>query len=818
MRAGGFFESFVQDLRYAARASARRPGFAIAAMLAIAVGIGATTAVFSVVDRVLFRSLPYGDPDGLVSIGFLAPIDRDEFLLGADYVEWRAHQQPFEQITALRPGIQDCDVTDTHPERLGCAFADAAFLPTFRVTPLLGRNFTAEEDRPNTAKVALISYALWRSRFGADANVLGRTMPLDGAPVTIIGVLPRDFEMPTANADVLEPLALDPAGQRRPNTGAVLRGFARLKPGVTAPQARAAMEPLFQESLKFVPKQFITDVRLSVRPLRDRQLGDARTASWLLLASVLAVLLIACADVANLLLARSAERSREIAVRFALGARRARIVRQFLTESFALGAGGGVLGIALAFWLLRTFVAIAPTAFPDLGKATLDGRVLAFAIVASLLSGALAGLAPALQKPRAEALAGSRTVAMQRGWFRQLLLVSQIALSVVLLAAAGVLLRSLWQMQSVPLGMSTENVVVGHISLGKLRYGNDAQQQQFWEELESRVARTPDVTAFAISDSVPPAGGIRGTLLANLSIAGRPPVAAQGTGGSVVWRGVTPGYFEALGIPVVRGRGFSESDRNSSDDIVILSEALAHKLFPDGDAVGQRVRFGFGATSPWHTIIGIVRDVKNNGLTGGDPEFYLLRKRTQRYGLAAAGYNSPAAFLAVRTPARPQAMEQWIKSEIAAIDPTLPVDLGTMDQRVGQLTARPRFDAELLAAFACIGLLLAAIGLYGVMAFLVAQRTPEIGVRMALGATPGMIAKLIFGYAGRWTIAGISVGVLGAWWATRLLRSLLFQTSANDPAILTAAAVLLLVVAGLAAWVPSRRAARVDPMVALRNE
>jgi putative ABC transport system permease protein len=466
---------------------------------------------------------------------------------------------------------------------------------------------------------------------------------------------------------------------------------------------------------------------------------------------------------------------------------------------------------------LRTFVAIAPTAFPGLQQASLDARVLAFAVVASLGSGAFAGIAPALQKPRAEALAAGRGVPGKRGWFRQTLVVSQIALSMVLLAAAGLLLRSLWQLQSVPLGMSSEHVVLANVSLGRLHYGTPAQQQQFWETLESRIARMPDVHAFSISDTVPPSGGIRSTLLATLKIDGRGPTVAEGTGGSVAWRGVTPGYFDALGIPILRGRAFSEADRAGSEGFVILSESLANKMFSQGDALGQRIQFG--PNGPFRTVIGVARDVKNNGIAGGsDPEFYLLRKRSEQYGIVSVGYASPSGFLAVRTSGSPEAIEQWIKGEINAIDSTLPVDLSTMQERVGKLTARPRFDADLLATFAIVGLLLAAIGLYGVMAFLVAQRTPEIGVRMALGATPANIAKLVLGYAGRWTLVGVIVGAVGAWWATRLLKSLLFQTSPTSPGILAGSGALLLAVAFLAVWVPSRRAASVDPMVALRNE
>jgi predicted permease len=812
MNAAGFAESLVQDLRYAARTFGRVPGFTIAAVLAIAVGIGATTAVFSVVDRVLFRSLPYGDAERIVSVGFQAPLDRNEFMLGADYMEWRAQQQPFERMTAVGLGITDCDLTDSPPERLACTAADAHFLPTFGVAPLLGRNFSQDEDRPNAARVALISYGLWRSRFGGDANVVGRTMPLDGAPVTIIGVLPRDFEMPTTSADVLLPLALDPAQQARPRTGAFLRGFARLKPGVMPEQARAAMEPLFQNSLKYVPPQFVRDVKLTVRPLRDRQMGEARTASWLLLAAVLAVLLIGCADVANLLLARSAEREREIAVRFALGARRGRVVRQLLTESVALGTAGGVLGAALSYWLLRTFVAMAPTAFPGLEKAGLDLRVLVFAATASSIVGLLAGLAPALQPPRAEALAGSRSVAGSRGWLRQTLVVTQIAVSLVLMASAALLLKSLWRLQSVPLGMSAEHVVVADVTLGKSRYATPAQVQQFWDELQQRVGRIPDVRAFTFTDSLPPSGMTRNMLLAAIDTAETPGV--EGTGGSVTWRKVSPGYFETLQIPLVRGRGFTEADVAGAEEPVVLSEALVHKLFPRGDAVGQRVRFG--RVPPWCVIVGVAADVKNNGLAGGDPEYYRLRTpKNATEGSATGGRYS---LIAVRTSASPQAMQQWMKGEIAAIDPTIPVKLSTMDDRVEKLTARQRFDAELLSAFALAGLLLAAIGLYGVMAFLVAHRTREIGVRMALGATPRSIARLVLGYAWRWTATGVAAGLLGAWWATRLLKTLLFETSPADPKIAAGTVLLLATIAGLAAWVPSRRAAKVDPMVALRNE
>ena len=369
-------------------------------MFAIALGTGAGTAVFSVVDRILFRSLPYAAPGRLVSVGFVAPIIPQEFMLGTDYVEWRARQQPFESLTSWA-GINDCDLTSANPVRLECAQVEASFLPTLGIRPIAGRNFTRDEDRPNAPPVALLSYGLWKSRFGGDRNpndVVGKTIPLDGRSATILGVLPPEFEMPTLeHADVLVPQAMDEALQRRPNTGRVLQSIARLKPGVTPAQAAAALQPLFQESLQFVPGPFRNEVKLRVRPLRDRQIHDARLASWILLGAVLAVLLIACANVANLLLARAATRQRELAVRLALGASRGRLVRQTLTESLLLAATGGAAGCLLAAALLRIFVAIAPEGIPRLQQATVDLRVLLFTLVVSLACGIVFGLAPALE-------------------------------------------------------------------------------------------------------------------------------------------------------------------------------------------------------------------------------------------------------------------------------------------------------------------------------------------------------------------------------------------------------------------------------------
>lgn len=801
-------DALLKDLRYAARGFVRSPTFTIAALLAVALGTGAGTAVFSVVDRILFRSLPYPQAHRLVSVGFVAPIIPQEFMLGTDYLEWRARQQPFESLTSWT-GVSDCDLTDTNPVRLACAQVEASLLPTLGIQPMIGRNFTRDEDRPNAPRVAILSYGLWKSRYGGDRHVVGKTMPLDGQSATILGVLPPEFELPTLeHADLLVPQALDEAQQHRPNAGRVLRSIARLKPGVTPEQAAAALGPLFQESLAFVPGPFRKEVTLRVRSLRDRQIHDARLASWILLAAVLAVLAIACANVANLLLARAAARQRELAVRLALGASRGRLARQALTESLLLAATGGAAGCLLAAALLRVFVAIAPEGIPRLQQATLDPRVLLFTLAVSLTCGVLFGLVPALAQPRAETLAGWRATGGGHYLFRHGLVAAQIGASLVLLTGASLLLRSLWNLQNQPLGMRTGSVLTATITLGQKSYAEPARQLAFFEELERRLARLPGVAHLGLSDSLPPTGPAHDMIYAAIDVAGRPRL-AEGTGGMVTWRIVTPGYFAALGTPILRGRGFQEGDRDPHRDAVVLSDSLARRMFPGEDPLAKQIRPG--RSGPWLTVIGVAGDVKNSGLMDPDePEYYLARKHsTDRIG------RTQTAIL--RGAMDPAAMARWVRAEVAALDPTLPVNIETLDQRVGKLAERPRFNAWLLGLFAGMGVLLAAIGLYSVISFLVAQRTQEIGVRMALGATPGAVTRLVLGHAARWTAAGAALGVIGSLLAARLIEAMLFHVPARDPWVLAAAVAALCAVAMLAAWIPSRGAARVDPMQALRQ-
>ncbi len=802
--------TLLQDIRFGLRMLARNPGFTAVAVLTLALGIGATTAVFSVVDRVLFRSLPYPQADRLVSLGMLAPIDPNEFMLSYDYVDWRASQTPFESMTSWN-GVGDCDLSEQNPVRMVCAQVESSFLSTFGIQPLLGRNFTPDENRPNAPKVALLSYGLWKSRFGSDSGVVGRTFSLDGRPTQIVGVLPADFELPTlASASVLVPeLFTDAELSPRHETAHLIHVFARLKPGITPAQAQGALEPLFQQSLQGVSPQFRKDVHLRVQLLRERQTHDSKLAAWILLAAVFAVLLIACANVANLLLARAASRQREVALRGALGAGRPRLIRQQLTESILLGVIGGAMGCYLADLMLRGFLAIAPEGIPRLQQATLDVRVLLFTLAVSLLSGALFGLAPVLHLPPAEVLTGRQVVAGGRSWFRQLLVVAQVAISLVLLAGASLLLRSLWKLQNDPMGIETSHVVTASFVLGQQRYPGPEHRVAFFNELEQRLQRLPGVTSMAMSDSLPPGGPVLTWIYGAIQVRGRERY-MKGTGGSVVYRTVTPDYFSALNIPILRGRGFREEDRNPNAHAIILSQSLAKKLFGTTDALGQQLQLG--AIGTWYTVVGVVGDVKNQGLAAApDPEYYLARTHSPDDAWRGSS-------VLVRTSLSARATAQWLRSEIAALDPTLPVTIETMDQRVGKLAQKPRFNAALLSLFAGMGLLLAVVGIYGVVSFLVTQRTQEIGVRMALGATPGDILRLVSGRSMRPVLVGVLLGLACAMTASRLLTTLLFEVRPDDPLTFGSVALLLVTTSLLATYIPARRATKVDPMGALRHE
>jgi predicted permease len=807
-RPGWWLGTVEQDVRYALRGFRRNAVFTVPVIATLAVGIGATTAVFSVVDRILFRSLPYAHGDRLVTVGMVHSLEKQEFMMGGFFFDWRDHQQPFEAMAIQSTGPHACDLVENNPAQLDCLDFDAGYLPMLGISPVLGRNFLPEEVLPNGPRVVIISYGLWQDHYNRDAGILNRQIDVDGSPARVVGVLPRDFQFPTLQpCDVIFPMVLNKADQKTANGGYgnPMRTFARLKPGVSIEQARAEMEPLFDHTRdSFVPAEMRKDFHLSIRSLRDRETQDAQSMAWILLGSVFAVLLIACANVASLMMVRGEGRERELAVRSALGASRGRLIRQTLTEAALLSLAGAAAGIALAEGLLRVFVDLAPTGVPFLDRAGLDLRIALFTILLSLLCGALSGLLPALQTPRVVALAARAAKFRTRTVLRRSLVVGQIAVSMVLLSGAALLLKSFRNVEEQSLGIETGGVFTAQIALPGFRYDTTRKQMQFYLDAEAAIRRLPGIRAIAFSDSVPPGGWQSGMRWTDLTIDGKP-YQGEGTGDTLTTRKVTPDYFSALNIPIVRGHGFTEEDTHSAEREVIISRLLAARIFPGEDPIGRRVS--------GRTVVGVAENVKNGGLVQPDaPEIYFLR------GKSESDWDGKKPVLVISSVLSPKAVAPWVRSQIAAIDPTVPVQMETLDQTVSKLADRPRFETALLGFFAFCGLLMAVIGLYGVISFAVAQRTQEIGVRMALGATRGNILRLIAGEGVRLIVLGGMLGLGAALAAAQLLKSLLYNVGPHDLVTYAAVALLLALAALAATFIPARAAMKVEPVVALRYE
>ena len=814
-------ETLLQDVRYNIRGFRRNLIFTITIVATLMLGIGATTAVFSVVDRILFRPLPYANGGRIVSLGLVQPLETQEFLLSGFYYDWRSRQKVFASMTSESASTGECDLTEGAPMQLDCPSVEGNFLSTLGVSPILGRSFLPEEARPGGPRAILISYGLWNSRFNLDPGILNRTIRIDGAPTRVVGVLPKDFEMPRLQAaDILFPLAVDEATDRVANGGfgTPRRVFATLNPGFTVQQADTALQPLFQQSKSQIPSEIRSDFHLKVRSLRDRQMQDVRLTAWILLGAVFAVLLIACANVASLLMARGAARERELAVRSALGASRARLASQALIESFLLSLAGAAAGCALGQGLLHVFIAIAPSNIPYLSKVHLDLRIIGFTVILSILCGVFFGLAVALQKPEGRLLSGRTRTSVSSASVRQWLVVAQISASMVLLAVALLLVRSYRNLQDQNLGIRADNTITARITLGEHSYATPQSQLDFFQRLTTRLRFSPGVSVVSISDSVPPAENQFSGRFQEIAIEGRP-LYPPGTGGVVAKRRVSPEYFSALDIPIVQGEGFREEDMTSTRRPIILSKRLASLLFPNQSPIGHRLRFDrLMASNPWSTIVGVSADVKNSGLANEDvPEFYLLRRNLPE-DWRAGGVWGRTSVVVVRSSLLPEQTALLVRSQVTALDATLPVDIATLRERVSKLADQPKFQSLLMSFFASTGLALALIGLYGVIAFLVAQRTHEIGVRLALGANRSDILRLVIGRSLRLIIAGTVLGFMLALLATRLLANLLFGVRAHDPATFGVAAVLLVLVALIATLLPARTASGVDPMVALRCE
>jgi putative ABC transport system permease protein len=817
---GWWLGTLTQDVRYALRGFRRNPVFALTVIATLALGIGATTAVFSVVDRILFRSLPYAHDDRLVSVGLVQSLARQEFTLGGFYYEWRDNQKPFASLTFER-GVDDCNLTEANAVHLQCAAVAQNFLTTLGIAPILGRNFLLDEDLPKAPKVALISYGLWLSRFNRDAGVLNKTITINVQPVRIVGVLPKDFEMPRLQAaDIVVPAQMDVAAQHTVNSGIgyPMWAFARLKPGVSVQQAKEQLEPLFLHTQQWIPPEIRKDFHLQVRSIRDRQMQEAYTVAWVLLGAVLAVLLIACANVASLFSARGLARERELAVRSALGASRGRLMRQTLTEALLLTVAGAATGCLLAELLLRVFIAIAPTGLPFLAQAQLDLRIILFTVLVSLFCALLFGIMPALQRPNVTRLVAKQTKSSRQVRLRRALVAAQIGISVVLLSGASLLLKSFRNLEQQNLGMKTRNVITVRITLNGERYPSGEALMDFFLRAEKVLQRSPGVAAVGMSDSLPPGGNgsQSGMRYSDIIVAGRPHT-PPGTGGTVVLRTVTPGYFHVLQIPILQGPGFTEEDRQANGHPIILSKLLAARLFPDGNAIGQHMQRAvfnpyLTMDGPVFTIAGIAGNVKNAGLAGqDDPEFYILRTSHPD------DWDSHHFFL-LETAFPTSVMAPWIRTQIAQLDPTVPVEIDTLSQDVDKLADRPRFETALLGFFASCGLLMAVIGLYGVISYVATQRTQEIGVRMALGATRADILRLIAMEGMRLILLGGVLGLGAALATAQLLKSLMFKVGPRDPAPYAAVVLLLALVALAATLIPARAAMLTDPGEALRYE
>ena len=825
-----------QDAWFTWRSWRRQPGFALGAILVLALGLGASTALFAALDRVLFRPLPYADPDRLVSVGTInVPLvyeGQTERITDAFYVqEWKAAPPPFQSVTTILGGAGACQIAEERPEDLRCLRVEHNLLRVLGVNVVLGRDFAPEDDVRGAPPVALISHGLWVRRFGADSRVVDRTLSLDRGEslleARVIGVLPPDFQAPLDAADILLPAQMRPVD----TTDRLIISYgalARLRPDVTPQLAKQMLESRWPEVSPAPPafrERFREEWRVQL--LHDRRVGDAPRVAWLLTGAVALFLLIACVNVTNLVLARVGERRREFAVRAAIGAGRHRLARLALAENLLLALAAGGIGLVVAFALLRTFVAMAPPGFPGLADASIDLRVFAVAALLVVATGTVVGMWPAISVFRAGAMHGLRSTTTSshgaRPRVRFALATTQIALTLALLGGSALLLRSLWNVVNVPLGFDPERVVTLTAGLSRVRYPTTEQSAAFLDELLARTRAMPGTVSAAMSNQPPPPllSSLRGTI----EVEGRPfePGAPRPP---IRFRSVTPQYFETFGIRTVRGRTFREADL-AGEPAAVLNESAARALFAGERELGGRLRFGglpavspipgFTRENPWYTVVGVTADVRNaEALTDQpNPEIYLVRRPGRWADLLPV---PPRGTLSLRTTAPPAEAAAFLRQIVADLDPKQLVTIQTSDDVLATLTAQPRFVASLLTAFAALALLLAGAGLYSVAAYLVTQRRRDMAVRVALGAAPRDVAGHVVGEAGRWIIGGAVAGSALGWMGTRALQSQLYQVEALDPWSWMGALLALALALVIAVFRPAYRAAHIDPVAALRAD
>jgi putative ABC transport system permease protein len=806
-----------QDLRYGLRMMWKNPGFTVVSVLALALGIGANSAIFSVVNTVLLRPLPYKDPERLVMIweddtkgGY--PRDTPA---AANYVDWRDQSSVFEGMAAMAE--QNFNLTGTgEPEKIEGRRVSANLFSLLGVEPQAGRAFVPEEDQAGRNRVVVISHGLWQRRFGGDAKIINQSLTLNGESYTVIGVMPSHFQFPSREDEVWVPIAF--TQEEAANRGRhYLNVVARTKPGVSLEQAQAEMNTIALRLQQQYPNQN-ADLGVAITPLHEQVVGDIKPALLVLLGAVGFVLLIACANVANLLLARAAVRQKEISIRVALGASRLRLVRQFLTESVLLAVLGGVVGLLLSLWGVSLLKAFIPENISQVEAITIDARVLGFTLLVSLLTGLVFGLAPATQASSLnlnETLkeGGRDSAAGSRGnRIRNLLVVTEVAVSLILLIGAGLLINSFLRLRNVNPGFRADHLLTMQVELPQLKYPEHARRTNFYNELLSRIETLPGVKSAAVTTNLPLYA--QGNSI-GVSIEGRPdPAPGQGKRPSVTTRVVSPHYFETMGISLLQGRGFSVQDKVDSPAVALVSETMARRFWPDQDPTGRRLTPGSPtSTDPndWITVIGVVKDVRQFELVSeARPQMYL--------SYVQAGFFAPND-LVVRTDLDPLSLASAVRRAVWEVDKDQPVSkIRTMEEIVSESVARQRFSMMLLGVFAALALALAAVGIYGVMSYSVAQRTREFGIRMALGAQRSDVLKLAVGQGLKLVLVGIAIGLGAAFLLTRVMSSLLFGVSATDPLTFITISLVLVGVAVLASFIPALRATKIDPMVALRYE
>jgi putative ABC transport system permease protein len=812
--------TLLQDIRFGLRMLLKSPSVSIVATIALALGIGANTAIFSVVNAVLLQPLPFPNPNSLFAVWETAPrLGRERGSHSyPNFFDFRAQSTVFEKVACYHGG--DFIMTGRgEPARLQGSIVTADLFPLLGVKPMLGRVFLPDEDKPTeTGRVVILSHSLFQQRFGGDASILNQPITLDGIRFTVVGVMPPAFEFPVQNDPVeLWTTIAGDAGGSEPVTGQrgahFLRVIARLKSGVTPEQAQAEMTTIGARLEQQYPDTN-TQRSLRIEPALTALVGDVRPKLFILLGAVACVLLIACANVANLLLARATGRHKEMAIRSALGASRVRVVRQLLTESVMLSLAGGALGLLLAVWWSDLLVTLGKDDIPRAVHVGIDWRVLGFTLGVSLLTGLIFGLAPAFHSSKTELVEtlkeGGRGTSegARRNRVRNVLVVSELAIAVVLLVFAGLLIQSLWRLQKVNSGLQPENVLTFNVVLPEIKYKAE-KQSQFFIDLKQRLQTTPGVVATSMIYPLPLSDE---RFVISFEIDGRPMAPKDHPSADFFTAGVD--YFKTMGIPITKGRDFNDHDKHGSTPVVIVTEKFARDFFPNEEAVGKRIRPGIGTfedeDTPWREIVGLVGDVRNRGLdTPPPPAYYVPQTQVPFSQLVGV----------IKTSNDPRSLISAVTKEVGAMDQDVPLfAVKTMDEYMSTSVAGPRFSTTLLSIFAAVALVLTIVGLYGVMSYSVAQRTNEIGIRLALGAQSRDVLLMIVKQGGMLIVLGLVIGMAGAYVVTRLITSWLFEVKAKDPFTFAAVAVLLAIVGLLACYIPALRATKVDPMDALRCE